>query len=204
MTDVQLLVHRPEAPTDPFATTFGGAPPAGRDFTWPICATCGKAMSFLGQVRAIDTARLLLIFMCENDPGMCEEWDADGGGNRVIAIAADRARPGDPGNKHGVVRPFYGARVETVAAEGYSAARANWVERHPGHAREVLGQLGGTPDWLQGDETPTCDGCAKPMVLTAQLETGPDHRTEMNFAGGCGYLFDCACPAGTPKFLWQN
>lgn len=32
----------------------------------------------------------------------------------------------------------------------------------------------------------------------------PDHETEINFGGGCAYLFECDCAGGTGKFLWQN
>ncbi|MFB7113316.1 hypothetical protein [Streptomyces sp. NPDC056190] len=69
--------------------------------------------------------------------------------------------------------------------------------------RDVLGQLGGVPSWLQHDETPACPSRAQPMSFMAQLEEGRDHRTAMNFGGGgCGYVFVCAsCEEGS--FLWQ-
>ena len=42
------------------------------------------------------------------------------------------------------------------------------------------------------------------MRFLAQLEEGPDWRTEMNFGGGgCGYVFDCTCRSGSAKLLWQ-
>ena len=75
-----------------------------------------------------------------------------------------------------------------ASERGSDNARENWK----GNKRDVLGQLYGEPSWIQGDETPECDCCNKPMRFVAQLEEGPDHRTAMNFGGGgVAYLFDC-------------
>lgn len=204
MSDVQLLLLDPKTPSGPSAETlFGGTPSVDDGFTWPACGTCTGNMSFLGQIGHPEAERLLLVFMCENDPGTCDEWDANEGGNAVISAKTGNlslaALP-----VGGAERPRYGARIERSEAAGYNAARSRWGEENPGRQREVLGQFGGAPEWVQGDETPTCDGCGETMLLVAQLETGPDYATEMNFAGGCGYVFDCGCPAGTPKFLWQS
>jgi hypothetical protein len=205
MTDVHLLMYRQDGPAGTSADTlFGGAPSVGPDFAWPICASCSGAMMFLGQIRPTAADRLLLVFMCSNDPGMCDEWDADAGGNAVLTATSDGLRLADIPTEGDVVRPRYGAQVEPVTAKDYDAARSHWGEAHDGRQREVLGQLGGVASWLQGDETPTCTACNTPMTLAAQLETGPDYATEMNFGGGCGYVFDCGCGQGTPKFLWQG
>ncbi|GAA5138512.1 hypothetical protein GCM10023339_79590 [Alloalcanivorax gelatiniphagus] len=54
-------------------------------------------------------------------------------------------------------------------------------------------QLFGEPLWLQAEEVPDCDRCGRAMEFLAQLaqlEQGPDWRTEMNFGGGgVAYLF---------------
>jgi hypothetical protein len=207
MNDVQLLMVEQAASAGPSPDTlFGGAPSVGEDFTWPTCASCSGNMRFLGQIRRPDASRLLLIFMCENDPGMCDDWDAEGGGNAVVAVVADGLHLAAIPAEGEVERPRYGARVEIMKADGYDKARGLWVEQNPERrGREVLGQIGGTPGWLQADETPSCAGCDTPMTFVAQLEQGPDHRTEMNFGGGgCGYVFDCDCARATPKFLWQS
>lgn len=71
-----------EGPTE--KTMFGGRPSAPLNaFEWPKCRSCGGNMQFLGQIQA-SAGQLLLLFMCQNDPGSCEEWDPDQGGNRVI------------------------------------------------------------------------------------------------------------------------
>ncbi len=30
-------------------------------------------------------------------------------------------------------------------------------------------KLGGTPDWIQGDDTPECSSCGQPMTFVAQI-----------------------------------
>ena len=44
----------------------------------------------------------------------------------------------------------------------------------PSVDRELLGlrsKLGGLPDWEQGDETPACPSCFKPMIFVAQIDS---------------------------------
>jgi hypothetical protein len=55
-------------------------------------------MPFLAQVSLADidtaSAGLLSIFKCQNDPGLCDEWDATAGGqSRVRADAAQIPPP---------------------------------------------------------------------------------------------------------------
>ena len=66
-----------------------------------------------------------------------------------------------------------------------------------------MGQLGGAPSWLQGDETPHCHFCERPMTFVAQIEEGFDSESSANFGGGCAYLFGCDCELLSGKFLWQ-
>ena len=162
-------------------------------------------MQFLGQIRPPDAQRLHLIFMCQNNPGVCEEWEADGGANAVICSGIDNLKIHEAPSEGEVVRPGlpYGAKIEQVQSSGYDEARGEWAQSHPERQREVLGHIGGDAAWLQGDETPGCSHCGKPMRFVAQLEEGPDYNTAMNFGAGCGYLFECDCEEGTGKFLWQ-
>jgi hypothetical protein len=32
-------------------------------------------------------------------------------------------------------------------------------------------KLGGTPDWIQGDDTPQCDSCGEQMTFVAQIDS---------------------------------
>ena len=204
-----LMVHAGAVAEDAAVTRTGGIPLAPEGFSWPSCRTCEGPMRFLAQVMLGDLGMsapqdVLLIFMCGNDPGMCEEWDAAAGGNHALVFAAGgrlapAAVPADPDT---VLAEVSAVRYVTMNAD-YDDARTAWAEREGRPAGDVLGQLGGQPAWIQNDETPACSQCGKPMGFVAQLEEGHDYRTAANFGGaGCGYGFACQ-PCGTAAFLWQ-
>lgn len=187
-------------------TSFAGLPLIDQHapFTWPTCNACHLPMQHLGKI-ATDLGYEQL-FMCQNDPGVCSEWDADMGANCVIITpSSDSLMPLSPPDSGEALRQGnpYGTRLVTIDAENYSDAIRLWKkDNNTDSARLVLGQLYGEPEWLQNDETPTCNHCKKNMRFVAQLEAGPDYKTEMNFGGGCAYVFDCGCK-NTAKFLWQ-
>ena len=186
-------------------TRTGGVPQTPPAFEWPRCRTCRGPMQFLAQVTLDGATGLLSIFMCQNDPGLCEEWDATAGGNRAYVLGADAVYlSGPPGDGITLMEETSGVEFVEVDGEDYFAARELWSEQTGRRAVDVLGQLGGDPAWLQFDETPTCGGCTGPMTFVVQLEEGHDHRTSANFGGGgCGYGFRCG-PCGTAAFLWQS
>ncbi len=195
-----LIVDREVTADASTQTRFGGLPSVADGFCWPDCQSCGGPMQFQGQIRAPGAPHLHLLFMCANHPGECDQFLADGGGNAVISVPAQALHNATPPGTGETLRGTrYGARLQPVAAPDYSAAHAAVT----GRRRDMLGQLGGKPDWLQADATPACTHCQAPMEFVAQLESGPDHQTEMNFAGGCGYLFECRCAGVSGKFLWQ-
>ncbi len=87
-------------------------------------------------------------------------------------------------------------------APDFDSARAAWAARTGRPRNHVLGQLNGTPAWLQYDQRPSCATCAEPMRLAVQLQEGPDPLTAMNFGSGRAYAFTCsACTDAA--FLWQ-
>jgi hypothetical protein len=207
---VHLLLYTDAPPVDDIATRFGGLPlvPALSQFQWPCCATCNGAMQFLGQITLSDgdTKRLMLLFMCQNNPGLCDEWEANSGGNHAVVLTiTGPMRLADAPNA-GVIQlnTVYGAQVEVHEATDYDNARLEWEKENPGQQRQVLGQIEGRPSWLQMDESPVCDDCGNGMLFAVQLEEGPDHKTSMNFGGGgCAYVFRCRCNQQSAKFLWQ-
>ena len=165
-------------------------------------------MQFLGQIVLDENVvkQLALIFMCQNDPGMCSEWDPNLGGNSALLVGIDQtaqlARPPETGVT--VRGAIYGARVVVVDSGEYDDAKQRWADENRTSGMQILGMFGNDPSWIQDDETPTCDACGGKMRFVAQLEEGPDHKTAMNFGGGgLGYLFDCSCPERSAKFLWQ-
>ncbi|KUL25340.1 hypothetical protein ADL15_41030 [Actinoplanes awajinensis subsp. mycoplanecinus] len=194
---------------DAIVTRTGGVPRVPSNFEWPRCHGCAGPMQFLAQVSLADveagTTGLLSIFMCQNDPGLCAEWDADAGGNRAFAFGADAIYlPVPPSEGVTLLDETCGVRFETLDVENYLEAPGRWHERTGRPVGDVLGQVGGNAAWLQNDETPVCSGCARSMEFVVQLEEGHDHRTSANFGGGgCGYGFRCG-PCGTAAFLWQR
>ena len=203
-----LMVHAGLAAADAAVTRTGGVPLVPAGFVWPTCRTCGGPMQFLAQVVLGDLGLesqqgVLSVFMCQNDPGLCDEWDAVAGGNQALLfpVAGLRAAvvPAGPATALGEVS----AVRYVTAGEDYEEARLGWAEREGRPERDVLGQLGGQPSWVQRDETPACPGCARPMSLAVQLEEGHDRHTAANFGGGgCGYGFTCQ-PCSMAAFLWQ-
>ncbi|MDX6328614.1 MAG: hypothetical protein QOI83_997, partial [Streptomycetaceae bacterium] len=43
-------------------------------------------MQFLAQLPLDDGRGVLAVFVCQNDPGMCEDWDPVAGGNRALVF----------------------------------------------------------------------------------------------------------------------
>ncbi|MFE2547439.1 hypothetical protein ACFXGI_02595 [Streptomyces sp. NPDC059355] len=74
----------------------------------------------------------------------------------------------------GVAQDLLGLRAVRPAVRARTA---------PGTAT-ILGRLGGAPDWLQDDETPSCPACAQPVDCTVELIEGRDPVTAMNFGSG--------------------
>jgi hypothetical protein len=188
---------------------FGGKPSApGGILQWPTCTSCQGNMQFLGQLapHAQDGEEsLLLLFMCQNNPGLCDEWDGDSGGNLVIVVARKCLGLVEPPTTGETIRSVsHSASITNVESEDYDNAREVWAGSTGISARNVLGQIGGQPAWLQGEEVPLCDQCGKSMSFVAQLEEGPDYQTAMNFGGGCAYIYRCGCDAGQAKMLWQS
>ncbi|MFC7422126.1 hypothetical protein ACFQNF_19895 [Iodobacter arcticus] len=203
----QLLIHVADNNEEVSKETkFGGKPssPNGA-LEWPVCKCCKGNMQFLGQLRTPESENMLLLFMCQNDPGSCDEWDPNGGGNAVVVIEDSKLSLVQPPQQGETTRNIrHGVKFVEHENNDYDASRAAWALTNGVSPREVLGQLGGTPAWIQGEETPTCDFCGEAMQFVAQLEQGPDWKTDMNFGGGgCAYVFQCSCNESSAKMLWQ-
>ncbi len=197
---IKLIVNDTHKEERSNEISFGGLPVKEVNSTleWPRCKTCQSEMQYQGKVKT--EIGLELIFMCQNDPGMCEEWHADEGGNKVLVLAAEELEIFNPTHPEIALRKTaYSGKVIEMDVENYEEALDKWE----GNARDILGSLYGEPDWIQGEETPSCDCCNEKMRFVAQLEEGTDHNTAMNFGGGgIAYLFDCS-KGKTAKFLWQ-
>jgi len=140
-----LMIHTPdgnEGPTE--KTVFGGRPsaPAGA-IEWPTCATCHGNMQFLGQLQATPD-QLLLLFMCQNDPGCCEEWDPDAGGNKVVTVSTENLELVAPPEGGETLRETrYGAAPASSDKPDFYEALEAWVAESGRSQLDVLGQMGG-------------------------------------------------------------
>lgn len=186
-------------------TNFGGNPVFNEDseFTWPVCKSCGGNMQYLGKINY--DKDIFLLFMCQNDPGCCDDWDPDYGANKAIRFAPVKLKIIIPPATGIVTRETaYGAKIISFKDLSYNEARNNWAKKNKTTPRSVLGLVGGEPEWLQNDDTPDCSECGEKMEFIAQLEIGPDYKTDMNFGGdGCAYVFRCKHCELSAKFLWQ-
>ncbi|MGR6318213.1 DUF1963 domain-containing protein [Micromonospora soli] len=205
-----LMIYSGGTAADAPGTRTGGVPLVPQGFDWPRCDECDGPMQFLAQVRLDDIdpadSGLLSIFMCQNDPGLCDEWDATAGGNRAFVFPLGQLAPSavPSGDNVLLAETSAVAYVPMNNSEGYDEARERWCGESGRPLPDVLGQLGGAPAWLQFDETPTCAVCNLQMSFVVQLEEGHDYRTDINFGGGgCGYGFRCR-PCATAAFLWQR
>jgi hypothetical protein len=194
-----LIVQTPALRDKQEAIRFGGLPLASvnQPFDWPVCSACKGHMQFIGQLP-VDSSTLALIFMCQNDPGLCDEWDPNAGGNVVKMVRIDNLDQIDAPTEGKTRLPFE-IYADLLSYEGsYGAALKDSTV-----SKSVLGKFGGSPDWIQSEETPTCGACGLAMQFVAQLEQATDGKSEVNFGGGLGYMFKCPCGIGSAKFLWQ-
>ena len=67
---------------------LGGLPWGLSPKLWPVCRDCGKSQSLIAQFlhhpERLDLGRpgrVLSVFICNHDPGMCETWDGGSGAN---------------------------------------------------------------------------------------------------------------------------
>ncbi|MCI3929014.1 hypothetical protein [Streptomyces sp. AN091965] len=213
-----LLIHAGETGAQAPGPRTGGVPLVPPGFVWPTCRACGGALLFLlhlplgegggdgdrDEGGARGRGDVVSVFLCQNDPGMCDEWDATGGANRAYLFAAEGlAAPAVPAHGETRLGAVSALRTEEVDAAGFPEALDAWADDDAASLL-VQGQLGGEPAWIQGDETPHCPGCAERMAFTAQLEEGYDFSTSANFGGGgIGYVFTCA-RCRDAAFLWQR
>ena len=189
-------------------TRTGGVPLAPAGFEWPRCAECGRVMQFLAQLRLSDVdpaeTGVFWVFMCPNADGTCQTWDPVAGANRAgVFAAADLTPAAAPGEGTPLLGAVSDVELATVDIDDYQEARRRWYEQTGRQPGEVLGQLGGRPEWIQAEEVPDCPVCGQPMTFVAQLEEGYDHEHSANYGGGTAYAFRCRDDA-TGAFLWQQ
>ena len=205
---IQLLVatpgRTPAAPTTDIA--FGGDASLPEGTEHPRCANCGTAMLFIGQLPSRTPDHLIALFQCL-DPhpggGVCETWDAGSGANATLVFPATGLWAPPRPELDVDTSSRYGGRIES-----HEPADDYWELRGELDDRNVFGQWHGTPDWIQGDETPECATCGTPMAFVAQLDEGEDEgagyvASYVNYGTGDAYVFENACEHLGAAHLWQ-
>lgn len=200
-----LMIYDGPAPADSDTPRTGGVPLAPAGFAWPVCG-CGGPLQFFAHLPV--EGAVLSVFVCQNDPGACEFWDASSSASRVylfpreelLPVAVPEAGltllPGTSAIRTHVVTidPEEADDDEGIEPDAYDLARSGW-KREPedrfGKQREVLGSLGGSPSYLEDDRLPVCPSCTGTMEFAAHLEEGITRETAMNLGGQLGYVFVC-------------
>ncbi|MGI8415250.1 MAG: hypothetical protein ACR2P2_03385 [Nakamurella sp.] len=176
---------------------LGGDPLVPAGFQWPGCVSCDGPMTHIVQLGVDD--RLLTVFQCENNPGMCADWEPFAGGNAAVLVTGATVGQRAPGGVK--CYPPIRVGVRQLAAP-YEALAETGNQSDATVFAESVGQFGGTPYWIQADETPDCPSCsAGPMRFVAQFDPGPH---EFNFGDyGTAYAFDCPT-CNSAAWLWQS
>lgn len=191
------------------AATVGGQPIAPPGVTWPECRSCNGPMQFLAQLPLSEcdeilrerSSQSLLIFQCQNNPGMCDDWAPESGGNAAIIVDASQGSllPVPEGE---TLLPAE-SRLRLVSYESRSGDTPDdaYCDAMEEPGSNVIGKLGGDPLWIQGDETPVC-GCGTRMSFVCQLECCGGGGINFGDAGA-GYAFVCPQCSDQARFLWQ-
>lgn len=151
---------------------LGGLPWGLRSDMWPVCTQCGGSQSLLAQfvhdpVR-LDLGRpgrMLNVFQCNHDPGMCENWEGGAGGNACFVVEPEdllRGLSEQPGDDPEIEFEATIAEWETQE-DGISPEDAQLFFPAPDHnsnhnptSRSITDfdpttstRLGGVPFWMQ-------------------------------------------------------
>jgi hypothetical protein len=194
---------------EPFGeATVGGRPLASADTKWPLCKTCGNHLQFLAQlplegVTEVPEHRdqVLLLFYCNSQPGLCDEWEPNLGGNAAILVNAKGRIPLQiPDGKTLLPVENRVKYVQYQEGENGETPDDQYCRELDAHESKVLGKLGGEPLWIQANETPNCM-CGSQMTFVAQLDERGGGG--INFGGGNGYSFVCKVCIGQATFLSQ-
>ncbi|MCS5522111.1 hypothetical protein NY551_05120 [Curtobacterium flaccumfaciens pv. oortii] len=173
------------------SSRLGGLPAVHDGFDWPTCAEHDEPMQFTAQLEY--DGRLILVFICQADPGSCPSWDPDAGSNAAIVVGGrdlhPAGRPASPSGTAVLTGEPWLLGVHQAGTDDYSDA----LFEAGADGVTVAGQWGGNPAWIQNDETP--DG----YRFVAMLDEDP---LGSNFGGGSAYVF--ADGHGHAKVLTQT
>lgn len=214
-----------DSPIDTPVTKFGGHPVWLEEPQWPLSASSGNPMQFIGQI-ALDPlifpdaeGKVAYLFMTGDDEDDAETWDPDGGDNAVIIqpggilhvpVAPLRRGPAllamveEDGEEYMIPSPHeYTVQLSRAENPDFVSEiqRQDWDEAtNDQYAEQLMGnKIGGTPCFLQYDEFPPGE---ENWQLLLQLDS-TDVPFYINFGdAGVAYAF-INQDATLGKMLWQ-
>jgi hypothetical protein len=164
---------------------LGGLPFGLSPVRWPVCKDCGKPQSLLAQFahhpERLDlgrTGRVLSVFQCNHDPGMCRTWEGGSGANACVITEPEEstgALTGAPSPDTATEREarIVGWQEQDDGLNADEAARffnADSYFELPRLKTELVPagtRLGGVPHWVQSpDEAPS-----SPWQFVGQLDS---------------------------------
>lgn len=149
---------------------LGGVPWGLPERLWPRCKNCSGPQSLLAQFShsygRLDLGRegrVLFVFQCNCDPGMCDTWEAFSGANACFVLEPEQLQTGDtpsptddPPLDNAVVIVGWIERDDGLPSDLISHFR-NDAEHlalpEEIHAKVTWGtRVGGFPKWMQSAE----------------------------------------------------
>ena len=157
------------------AFKLGGFPPR-LEMDISSCRKCGKQLSFIAVVKLDyplenrSSLTTVPIFYCFN----CLE-------NRLTVKV----------KKFGGTQPLVSDDSDIFPETHLTLAESASPEQEP----DALVKLGGTPDWIQNEEHPTCDECGSMMVFVSQINSDESFvsGSRVLMFGDSGRLYTFVC-----------
>lgn len=179
MKTFKPIIKIPEdaSTSSPIVERLGGRPWGLTDATWPRCSECDGLQSLLAQLAhhpdRLDlggSGRMLFVFQCNHNPGICDTWDGQSGANACFVLEADQLvgtpadTPCDPSELDDRGVAIVSWQEEDDGLPARSTDDFFDESRFFGLPNEVVGKatmsarLGGVPHWIQSPDEAPRDG----------------------------------------------
>ena len=174
LPDIRLASELPEQAK--LEDKLGGVPWGLPQDSWPVCSDCDKHLSLLAQF-VHDEARLdlgragrvLFVFQCNHDPGMCDDWAGGSGANACFVLEPEDLSEGLtqlPDDSPPTVlevrivgwREMDDGVAEDQAAEFFDDEQFGELPEELLARLPNVTHLGGVPSWVQSPEEAPKDG----------------------------------------------
>lgn len=162
-----VFTWRPGESADPHAARFGGKAPLPAKSAWPLCATCGRSMAYIGTLDFRSMASLpgaaLTLHHCSEGHGFAASWL---GADAVLKAPPSGAAEGWIGTGWAVTDFPWEWNSERAYEDRFDKLLAGPAPQFLVNVRGA--KVGGHVFWIQDDRTPQCS-CGKPMRFIGQF-----------------------------------